>query len=291
MLANFHEHEFALVTALQKIRSPWLDTIFYILNIFNADLTYLVIIILVWHLIDEEEGFHLLYLNVINASMVIALKNFFAEPRPPYSLMPLVSIVDATYAFPSGAASCALVSFGFLFFLHKSSFIQKIIAASIILLAGFTRIYLGDHFPSDVIGGYALGAVILIAYTYIIPFVMHAAYCSRYYQLLIHASFILFLIGINPSKDMLLLTAFLAGAIIWHIWFNSKYAVKNTTPLSRYNALFCNIVILFILGIALHVAVHQTSFYAQCISIILMMLMGASLGASTVIAHYLQCYY
>ena len=70
-----------------------------------------------------------------------------------------------SYSFPSGHAFGSIVAYGLLAFLLITFFhparnarrlIQGIIAA-LILAIGISRIYLGVHYPSDVIGGFAAG--------------------------------------------------------------------------------------------------------------------------------------
>ena len=91
-----------------------------------------------------------------------ALKSLFHRARP----TPLFITLPETYSFPSGHA---LVSFCFYMVLAGlltarmrgvSARVLIWIAASLVVGAiGFSRIYLGVHWPSDVIAGYAAGAV------------------------------------------------------------------------------------------------------------------------------------
>lgn len=89
------------------------------------------------------------------------LKTLFHRARPA-ALSWLQSI--NSYSFPSGHSSESMVLYGFLgilLYAHSSSKLRKffaiIIPAVIILLVGFSRLALGYHYLSDVLGGYALG--------------------------------------------------------------------------------------------------------------------------------------
>ena len=92
--------------------------------------------------------------------LIYVMKFFFARPRP---LHPLLYRED-TFSFPSGHAT-----FGFIFYGTMAYFIwltdlpkswKYIIMTFLVLLSlaiGFSRIYLRVHYPSDVLGGFALG--------------------------------------------------------------------------------------------------------------------------------------
>lgn len=98
-----------------------------------------------------------------DALVVLILKEIVKRPRPLEGIIP-----KTDFAFPSGHTANAVVFFGFLTYLvmHKSkSRIIKGITISLscfmILLIGFSRIYLNVHWLTDVIGGFGLGLYIL----------------------------------------------------------------------------------------------------------------------------------
>jgi membrane-associated phospholipid phosphatase len=92
------------------------------------------------------------------AGFVAGLKRVIHRARP-------VDIYDglAEYSFPSGHAGMSIVLFGFLAFLLASragpGWRRIIYSTSIVLvlLIGFSRIYLGAHWLSDVLAGFAFG--------------------------------------------------------------------------------------------------------------------------------------
>lgn len=74
-----------------------------------------------------------------------------------------------TYSFPSGHATTSICFYGLLAILvcgaTRSVARRRAIwaaAAVLILLIGFSRVYLGVHYPADVLGGYTLGIVWLL---------------------------------------------------------------------------------------------------------------------------------
>lgn len=108
------------------------------------------------------------------------LKLVYQRPRP--TLPHLVT--ETSFSFPSGHATAAMIFLGSLIFLMSkvttNKVLQKclqVLCGGLILLIGLSRIYLGVHFPSDILGGYLWGATWLFA-TY--PFYLRYAFVERF---------------------------------------------------------------------------------------------------------------
>ena len=86
------------------------------------------------------------------------LKNFIQAERP-FSVFPDVQtlLVDNSFAFPSGHATFFMALAVGLFFYHKNIGYLFMFFALIITLA---RVAGGVHFPIDILGGFALGALV-----------------------------------------------------------------------------------------------------------------------------------
>lgn len=108
------------------------------------------------------KNFSLVLVGIGGGALLVAImKALFARPRPIF-VQPIQILSD--YSFPSGHSFFAVAFYGLIaYFLvqrFKSPFAHLIIylvASVIVLLIGFTRIYLGVHFLSDVLGGYFAG--------------------------------------------------------------------------------------------------------------------------------------
>jgi membrane protein DedA with SNARE-associated domain/membrane-associated phospholipid phosphatase len=95
------------------------------------------------------------------------LKGLFERPRP-YFEHPL--LIETSYSFPSGHAMESFVVYGMLAYfavLALRSWKARVAvvcgAALLVVLIGFSRMYLGVHYFSDVLAGYAAGGVWLSA--------------------------------------------------------------------------------------------------------------------------------
>ncbi len=89
------------------------------------------------------------------------LKLAFARPRPSFT-DPLATA--AGFSFPSGHAMVSLVVYGALAFVVATAVSPRwakglviFLASALILAIGFSRVYLGVHYPSDVVAGYSAG--------------------------------------------------------------------------------------------------------------------------------------
>lgn len=114
---------------------------------------------------------HLVMAGIIAAITFIIssiLKVFLRRARPQNDYVR--NMIIQTFSFPSGHAAGSLASFGMigLLFGHATGWnIIAILALITITLInyviGVSRVYLGAHYPSDIIGGWIVGAVGLLA--------------------------------------------------------------------------------------------------------------------------------
>jgi undecaprenyl-diphosphatase len=100
--------------------------------------------------------------EILNA----ALKTVFNRPRPVFT-NPLLTAANAS--FPSGHAMSSLVVYGLLAFFIllrvRGPVVRSVLillTVALIILIGISRIYLGVHYFSDVMGGYIIGSAWLI---------------------------------------------------------------------------------------------------------------------------------
>jgi len=95
------------------------------------------------------------------------LKNYFQIPRPEAFGCNVLTTYADKYSFPSGHVIFYTVFFGLLAYWawenRKGVYAWALLAVSslMILLVGYSRIYLGAHWHLDIIGGYVVGGAIL----------------------------------------------------------------------------------------------------------------------------------
>ena len=119
----------------------------------------------------------------IGAGITSALgKLYFQRARPSVNAY----YVEATYSFPSGHTTLTVAFYGFVFYafvLRASGIKGKIlwsIGTMIFLLSmGFSRIYLGVHYFSDVLAGYSLGLLWLLLSIAVIEHIKYSTQDNR----------------------------------------------------------------------------------------------------------------
>jgi membrane-associated phospholipid phosphatase len=109
----------------------------------------------------------LILAGAILAATSAVFKAIIDRPRPSPDLVTVFSQSD-TDSFPSGHSFFTFILFGLVAYLAVTRSRNGILRTSIlvsttalILLVGISRIYLGAHWPSDVLGGYLTGGVFL----------------------------------------------------------------------------------------------------------------------------------
>ena len=118
---------------------------------------------LIW---KYKASIYLIIVTIISTVFNFLTKNIVLRNRPDH----LRLIEETGYSFPSGHAMGSIAFYGFIIFLLSKSKINKnlkiFLSVNIgltIFLIGISRIYVGVHYPSDIIGGFLLGYIILIS--------------------------------------------------------------------------------------------------------------------------------
>lgn len=108
-------------------------------------------------------------MTVLMASILNAIAKFGIRRARPDLLEPLIDARD--FSFPSGHSSLSAVAYGLLAVLVARSRLGSgpkavVIAAlvTIVLGVGLSRIYLGVHYPTDVLAGWVAGAAVVLVF-------------------------------------------------------------------------------------------------------------------------------
>jgi len=153
------------IRVVQSIASPPLTSVVRVITHIGGETAYMVLLPLLYWCIDEKKGLRLGLAILISAWINMSLKFLLNQPRPFFEgYDPSLGMIgERMGGLPSGHAQNTLV----LLFIIASWIKKKwafVCAAVLCLLIGFSRIYLGVHFPTDIIAGWILGGIILCGY-------------------------------------------------------------------------------------------------------------------------------
>lgn len=150
-----------LILAVQAFSNSALDAFFKAITFLGNREGYLLILTAVFWSVDRRWGMRLLLLTMFSSWGNEALKSLLDLPRPdPTLVRQLVS--EASFGFPSNHAQTGgVVLWGYLASRVRRGWFTAL-AVLMALLVGFSRVYLGIHFPQDVLGGWLLGGLALL---------------------------------------------------------------------------------------------------------------------------------
>jgi membrane-associated phospholipid phosphatase len=132
---------------------------------------YIVIVIMLvilWAFHLKWEALMEVFATVGIGVVGLAIKIFVDRPRPPAELLNGGTSLDGgKYSFPAGHVQSYVAIFGFLLYLSltllpKNSigrWVELAVYGLMLALIGISRVYLGEHWLTDSIGGYLLGAI------------------------------------------------------------------------------------------------------------------------------------
>ena len=162
-----YEVDTVVIHFISAYTSPWMTGFMKAIT-FLASSAFLLpayILLVGWFLFHRKKkkvALNVALNGITGFLLVFTIKNIFRRDRP---MNPLATRLH-DYSFPSGHTTSGFIFYGLLIYLvwqSKLSVLLKCILSILLLflsiLIGISRIYLGMHFPSDVIAGFCLGFV------------------------------------------------------------------------------------------------------------------------------------
>lgn len=147
-----------LIEILQNLYAPQFNWIFAAITLLGDEAVLVGLGAVVYWCLDKRRGRLVTYVLLFGAYLNFFLKILVDWPRPPAELRMLEN--DETYyGFPSGHAQDSTTFWAWI----SLDFRRRILAALgtvIVIAVGISRIYLGVHYPAQVIGGWGIGLAV-----------------------------------------------------------------------------------------------------------------------------------
>ena len=194
------QFELEFLKALQSISNPVLDFLFELVTMLAEDIFLIAVITFIFWNVNKEAGKKIVYSLFVSVCVNGGIKDIVARKRP-YQVSSEITGKRATtatgYSFPSGhSQNISATLFAFARWIKKRWF--YVVSVVLSLVVGFSRLYLGVHFPTDVIVGLLLGAGISVLFSFIHDKVKNHSLL----YLITFSAMLLFLFGEN-SEDFL----------------------------------------------------------------------------------------
>ncbi len=237
---------------LEGIRTDFLNGLFELITMLGEETLLIVLIVVLWFAVNKDFAQKLFFVSMLSLGVNCVLKNVARVPRPFASgEVSCVRPETATgYSFPSGHTQSFSVWSTAVAIKLKKAWISALVGVLIALVA-FSRMYLGAHYPADVIVGAALG----IAFAFIGSALYDKSKNKRKLYLLFILIFspflVIFMFWADPQfKNFYKFYGMLAGLLL-AVMFEEKFA-----PLA-YDLAWWKKLIRIAIGIVCAVAVKE----------------------------------
>ena len=164
--------DIAITHSFQQDQAPWLRITMLAISYPGSSLLLPVLVLLTvgafWALGDRLEAVFVGGLSAVSLLINLLVKIQVSRPRPAANLVKIIQAAVG-YSFPSGHVMAYVAYWGLLFAFGVILFQGRqwwrtallITSAAFVVLIGPSRIYLGDHWASDVLGAYLIGEALL----------------------------------------------------------------------------------------------------------------------------------
>jgi len=156
-----------LIQALQTL-SPALDVPMKFFTFLGTVEFYILAVPVFYWIFDSQLGFRLLLALIGTDFLATSFKHLLHQPRP-YWIGDVKGMgEETTYGIPSSHASDSLAVWGFIAYWMKKNWLWAA-SGALVFLISLSRLYLGVHFPHDVLAGWLIGAFALYLFINLEP--------------------------------------------------------------------------------------------------------------------------
>ncbi len=174
--SSVYEWGLQVIYAVQTVKSDLLTYIMIFISFLSDPIAYLCFLPIFFWCVDERKTVRISLLVLFSASLNTCIKDFLQVPRP-YVVDSNVGLIPETgYSTPSGHSqnSAAFYPYAISLFRKENSSKKRTIvtfltAIFIPIIIGFSRIFLGVHYPSDVLLGWVLGFLLSVGAALFVP--------------------------------------------------------------------------------------------------------------------------
>lgn len=196
---------------LQSFQTEGLTALFKFITLLGNKEFYILVLPLFFWLWDKDKAVKLLFILLPSVLINFYLKETFQTARP----VGVAMIEQGGFSFPSGHAQGSTTLWLMLALMVRQRW-MTILAAAMIILVSISRVYLGVHYPIDVIGGGLIGAGLVLMYQKYLfdPLKSFITSKTPIFQTVFVTTFVLLLTVLNPADEAITILAVLWGFVV-----------------------------------------------------------------------------
>lgn len=146
----------------QSLQNQFLDWVAILATFLGTETFFVLFVPFFYWCVDKKLGIRLALVFLFSVYFNSFFKELFQIPRPdPSQVRVLWAASGGGYSFPSGHAQNAMVFWGWLGRRPPWRAMPGVLAC-LVLAISLSRIYMGLHFPADILGGWFLGGLLLL---------------------------------------------------------------------------------------------------------------------------------
>ena len=243
--------ELEILKWLEGLRTSFLNVLFESITLLGEETLIILLVVALWFAVDKKLAQQVFFVTATSLSVNGIIKNFAQVPRPFTKGISCVRVDTATgYSFPSGHTQ-GFATWSSFFAIKVKKIWLSVLVGVLITLVAVSRLYLGAHYPSDVIVAVVLGVSLSALGNYL--FVKVKDTKKLYFgTFLIMTPFIVYFLCVADSlfADLFKTFGMIGGMVV------VSFLDEKTEPLS-YEVAWWKKVIRIVLGLVIAVALKE----------------------------------
>ena len=245
------DFELEILKWLEGLRTSFFNVLFESITLLGEETLIILLVVALWYAVDKKLAQQVFFVTATSLSVNGIIKNIAQVPRPFTKGISCVRVDTATgYSFPSGHTQ-GFATWSSFFAIKVKKIWLSILVGVLITLVAVSRLYLGAHYPSDVIVAVVLGVSLSAFGNYLFVKVKDTKKLYLGTFLIMTPFIAYFLYVADPLFADLFKTFGMIGGMVVVSFLDEK-----TEPLS-YEVAWWKKVIRIVLGVVIAVALKE----------------------------------